>query len=127
MKKQKKVSTDSEEEYVTDPEEGSLRKNDMDVDSRDDMPNPNGLSQNSGSQEWDIFHVPPGQVIPINQDLEMRDDTNRGEPGDGLGQDASKPGGVSIGVPDAVHGGLRKSDRESKEPTRFDPNNHKTY
>ena len=127
MKKQKKVSTDSGGESVTDPEEGSLSDSDTDMNGGEDMPNPNGLSQNSGSQEWSIFHVPPGQATLFNQDSEMRDDTNRGESGDGLGLDASKPGSESVGGPDTVHGGLRKSDRESKEPTRFDPNNRKTY
>jgi hypothetical protein len=109
----------------------------MEVDGGEDMPNPNGLSQISGSQEWSIFKVPPGQVIPFNQDSEMRDDTNDGESGDGLGPDAAKPGSESVGGPDAVHDGLsddsnatggpRTSARERKETPRFDPNNRATY
>ena len=97
-----------------------------------------GLSQREGLQEGDdIFTVPPGQSTQVTPEVEMKDVTNGGAPVSGLGQDGSKPGGESIGGPDAVHGGsrnnnnatggLRTSGRERKEPTRLDPNNSATY
>ena len=67
----------------------------------------------------------------------MKDATISESPVGGLGQDQSKPGNEPIGDLGAEKGGLknkkkvaggpRTSNRESKQPLRFDPNNSATY